>query len=119
MTAADLLSPDPLLHLLRRATYGPTPAAVAEIRELGPAAWLEAQLNPAAITDTVADGLVARFPWCAATIPAVRAAVTAKSLKPYDWTPVWQVGFATLARAVWSKRQLLEVMTEFWSNHFT
>jgi len=118
MTAADLLSPDPLLHLLRRATYGPTPAAVAEIRELGPAAWLEAQLNPAAITDTVADGLVARFPWCAATIPAVRAAVTAKSLKPHDWTPVWQVGFATLARAVWSKRQLLEVMTEFWSNHF-
>jgi uncharacterized protein (DUF1800 family) len=117
MTAAEFLPPDPLLHLLRRATYGPTPAAVAEIRDLGPAAWLEAQLNPASITDTVADGLVARFPWCTATIPAIRSAVTAKTLKMYDWTPVWQVGFATLARAVWSKRQLLEVMTEFWSNH--
>jgi uncharacterized protein (DUF1800 family) len=117
VTAADLLPADALLHLLRRATYGPTPAAVAEIRALGASAWLDAQLKPASITDTVADGLVARFPWCAATIPAVHAAVTAKTLKQYDWTPVWQVSFATLARAVWSKRQLLEVMTEFWSNH--
>jgi len=118
MTAAELLPPDPLLHLLRRATYGPTPAAIAEIRRLGPAAWLDTQLNPASIGDTVADGLLARFPWCAATIPAIRAAVAAKTLKLYDWTPVWQVSFATFARAVWSKRQLLEVMTEFWSNHF-
>ena len=118
MMAAELLSPDPLLHLLRRATYGPTPAAVAEIRRLGAAAWLDTQLDPASIGDTVADGLVARFPWCTATIPAIRAAVTSKALKQYDWTPVWQVGFATVARAVWSKRQLLEVMTEFWSNHF-
>jgi uncharacterized protein (DUF1800 family) len=117
VTAADFLPADPLLHLLRRATYGPTPAAVAEIRQLGAAAWLDAQLKPATIADPVADGLAARFPWCAATTPAIRAAVTAKTLKPYDWTPVWQVGFATLARAIWSKRQLLEVMTEFWSNH--
>ncbi|WP_030436811.1 DUF1800 domain-containing protein [Actinoplanes subtropicus] len=118
MTAADLLSPDPLLHLLRRATYGPRPAAVAEIRRLGAAAWLDAQLDPASIDDPVADDLVARFPWCTATIPAIRAAAAAKTLKVYDWTPVWQVSFATFARAVWSKRQLLEVMTEFWSNHF-
>jgi uncharacterized protein (DUF1800 family) len=116
VTAADLLPTDALLHLLRRATYGPNPAAVAEIREIGAAAWLDAQLNPASIADTVADGLVARFPWCAATIPAIHAAVSAKKLKQYDWTPVWQVSFATLARATWSKRQLLEVMAEFWSN---
>jgi len=118
MTAAELLSPDPLLHLLRRATYGPTPAAVTEIRNLGATAWLDAQLNPASIADPVADGLVARFPWATATIPAIRAAVTSKTLKMYDWTPVWQVSFATMARAIWSRRQLLEVMSEFWSNHF-
>jgi uncharacterized protein (DUF1800 family) len=117
VTAADLLPPDPLLHLLRRATYGPTPASIAEIRKLGAASWLDAQLKPASIADPVADGLVARFPWCAATIPAIHAAVAAKALKQYDWTPMWQVSFATLARAVWSRRQLLEVMTEFWSNH--
>jgi uncharacterized protein (DUF1800 family) len=113
----DFLPADPLLHLLRRATYGPAPAAVTEIRQLGAAKWLDAQLNPASIADPVADGLVKRFPFCAATIPAIRAAVTAKTLKQYDWSPMWQVSFATLARAVWSRRQLLEVMTEFWSNH--
>jgi uncharacterized protein (DUF1800 family) len=118
VTAADLLSPDPLLHLLRRATYGPNPASIAEIRRLGPAAWLDEQLKPASITDTVADGVLARFPWRAATIPGIRAGVGAGALKQYDWTPMWQVGFATLARAIWSRRQLLEVMTEFWSNHF-
>jgi uncharacterized protein (DUF1800 family) len=113
----DFLPADAQLHLLRRATYGPTPAAVAEIRAAGAAAWLDTQLKPASIPDPVADGLVARFPWCAATIPAVHAAVTARTLKQYDWMPMWQVSFATLARAVWSRRQLLEVMTEFWSNH--
>jgi uncharacterized protein (DUF1800 family) len=113
----DFLPADAQLHLLRRATYGPTPAAVAEIRAAGAAAWLDAQLKPASIADTAADGLVARFPWCAATIPAIHAGVTAKTLKQYDWTPMWQLSFATLARAVWSRRQLLEVMTEFWSNH--
>jgi uncharacterized protein (DUF1800 family) len=118
VTAADLLPPDPLLHLLRRATYGPTPAAITEIRKLGPTAWLDAQLKPDSIADPVADALVARFPWCRSAIPAIHAAVTAKKLKQFDWTPVWQVAFATLARAIWSKRQLLEVMTEFWSNHF-
>ena len=117
VTAADLLPPDALLHLLRRATYGPTPAALAEARRLGASAWLEAQLKPASITDTVADGLVARFPYCGTSIPGIHAAVTAKKLKMYDWQPMWQVGFSTLARAIWSKRQLLEVMTEFWSNH--
>lgn len=30
---------------------------------------------------------------------------------------MFDVGAATLARAAWSKRQLLEVMVDFWSNH--
>ena len=118
MTAADLLPADPLLHLLRRATYGPTPSAIEEISRLGATAWLDSQLNAASITDAVADELIARFPYCTASIPAIHAAVAAKALKQYDWTPVWQVSFSTVARAIWSRRQLLEVMTEFWSNHF-
>ena len=28
-----------------------------------------------------------------------------------------QLGQAAVARAAWSKRQLLEVMMEFWNNH--
>ncbi|MFI5494729.1 DUF1800 domain-containing protein [Actinoplanes sp. NPDC051859] len=118
MTAsADFLPDDPLLHLLRRATYGPTQASVAEIRRLGAKAWLEQQLKPATIDDRVADGLVARFPLSGLTIDQVRAKAKAKAIPMYGWEPMYDVCGATLARAVWSERQLFEVMVDFWSNH--
>ena len=44
---------DPVLHLLRRATYGPTPELAAEVRRTGTTAWLDAQLHPlTAVPDT-------------------------------------------------------------------
>ena len=48
------------LHLARRATWGATPALVAEIAARGATAWLDAQLNPlSAVPDTAMDQLVA------------------------------------------------------------
>ncbi len=114
---ADLVSGDPLLHLLRRATWGPTTASVAEIRALGATAWLEKQLNPAAIADTECDGLVARLPLTALTIDGVRAKVNNGSLKEYTWDVMTQLGVAAVGRAIWSRRQLYEVMVDVWSNH--
>jgi hypothetical protein len=113
----DFLANDPLLHLLRRASYGPGPASIAEIRSLGATAWLDSQLNPAQITDPVADDLVSRLPLTRLTITGVRAKVKAGELKMYGWDTMYQVGCAAVARAAWSKRQLLEVMVDFWSNH--
>jgi uncharacterized protein (DUF1800 family) len=112
-----LLPADPLLHLLRRATFGPSPSSIAEIRRLGATAWLDRQLNPSAITDTAADGVLARLPLARLSITEIRSRVTAGTLKQYSWDPMWQLGFAAIARALWSERQLLEVMTDFWSNH--
>ncbi|WP_250002038.1 DUF1800 domain-containing protein [Actinoplanes sp. M2I2] len=117
MTASDLLPTDPLLHLLRRATFGPSPASVAEIRRLGASAWLERQLKPASIADPVGDELMSRFPHARTTISGVRQKIAAGQLKKYDWKPMWQVSHAAVARAVWSERQLFEVMVDFWSNH--
>jgi hypothetical protein len=114
---AEFLPADPLLHLLRRATYGPTPASIAEIRRLGAKAWLDRQLNPGSIADPVADGLVARLPMSGLSIDGVRARVRAKGIKEYSWDPMFELGYAAIARAVWSERQLLEVMVDFWSNH--
>jgi uncharacterized protein (DUF1800 family) len=111
------LPADPLLHLLRRATFGPSPASIAEIRRLGAAAWLDRQLDPPAITDTVADGVLARLPLARLSIAEIRSRVTTGTLKQYSWDPMWQLGFAAITRAIWSERQLLEVMTDFWSNH--
>ncbi len=117
MSDADHLPADPLLHLLRRATFGPTPASVAEIRKLGATAWLERQLKPAAIPDKVADTLTARLPLSRLNTAEVRSLVAAGKLKRYSWDPMWQLGQAAVARAIWSERQLFEVMVDFWSNH--
>ncbi len=117
LNPADLVSPDPLLHLLRRATYGPSPASIAEIRQLGATAWLDRQLNPAGIADASCDELCARLPLTAYSIDGIRALVRYGKLREYSWDPMFQVGMTAVARATFSERQLFEVMVDFWSNH--
>jgi uncharacterized protein (DUF1800 family) len=114
---AQFVAADPLLHLLRRATWGPTPASSAEIRRLGATAWLDRQLAPAQIADPTCDGLLARLPLAHLTITEARARMRAGAVKEFGWDIGLQVGFAAIARAIWSERQLLEVMVDFWSNH--
>src|SRR5690348_8729121 len=65
---ADLLPGDQTAHLLRRATFGATPATLAEAAELGVEGWLDRQLNPARIGDAVCDGMLARLPLANADI---------------------------------------------------
>jgi uncharacterized protein (DUF1800 family) len=109
----NLLGTDPVWHLLRRATFGPTPALVAEVRAIGAAAWLNQQLNPAAIDDSACDAYLTRYPSLPMTTMQLRA-----GYPKYSGGPMMELGRATLARALFSKRQLFEVMVEFWSNHF-
>lgn len=104
---------DPQLHLLRRATYGPTPQALAEIRAMGTARWLDRQLRPSLIDDRACDAVVARFPGLGWSIPQVRGSFGAGQ----RWTMMNRLTSATITRAAWSRRQLLEVMVDFWSNH--
>lgn len=112
---APIGTSDLAVHLARRASWGATPELVAEIRRVGRSAWLDAQLNPlTTVPDTATDSLVA-------------------SLYPRLSMAIWQVHDtywpdqtgdlgndviqAYMARAIWSKRQLLEVMVDFWTNH--
>jgi uncharacterized protein (DUF1800 family) len=111
-SGAGYLVGHPILHLLRRATYGTTPALVAEVRAIGTDAWLNQQLAPALIDDSVCDGYVARYPNLTKSIAQVRADFPNSS-----WDVMFDLGRATLVRAAWSKRQLFEVMVDFWSNH--
>jgi uncharacterized protein (DUF1800 family) len=103
---------DPVLHLLRRTTFGPTPALVDEARAAGIDAWLAAQLSPAGIDDPQADAVVSRLPLALLEPDAVRAAIPRGELFAAE-----EYARATLARQIWSRRQLLEVMTDFWANH--
>lgn len=105
------LSRDPVAHLLRRATFGPTPRAVEQVRGQGINGWLERQLDPGSIDDPIAEAAVAQLPTVGMTTAQLRAAIPAD-----DWRAMYELGRATLARQFWSERQLYEVMVDFWSN---
>ncbi|MFI5493701.1 DUF1800 domain-containing protein [Actinoplanes sp. NPDC051859] len=110
--ATGLVSADPIAHLIRRATFGPTPATLAEATKLGVQGWLDRQLNPAKIADGELDALLTRLPLANASIATVRA-----KLKVHSYDAFGQLGRAAVARAIWSNRQLFETTAMFWANH--
>ncbi len=111
-TVRTPLSRDPELHLLRRATFGITPLDAVAVRQMGVDAWLERQFEPDQIPDPAGDRISALYPTVAMTTAQIRATV-----KDGDYLPMFQLGQATLARQIWSSRQLYEVMVDFWANH--
>ncbi|MBA2553576.1 MAG: DUF1800 domain-containing protein [Geodermatophilaceae bacterium] len=107
----SILSDDQDLHLLRRATFGPTPTLLADIRQRGAATWLDEQLQPAQIDDAAMDSLLRRYTLISAPLSQLLSLTEPRLAST-------QLVAATFARQVWSKRQLFEVMVDFWSNHF-
>lgn len=98
--------------LLRRASYGPTAAMRGLIASAGPAAWLEQQLNPARIADPGGATVTRLFPRLRMTSAQVRA-----QFEDDQWKVMYDLVAAHIGRAIWSERQLFEVMVDFWSNH--
>ncbi len=101
-------------HVARRLTYGPTPAVRQEVTKAGIGLWLAAQLAPERIPDpigTKVDALFPRLGWTIAEAHAMRS----QDPKYYEF--LYEVPLRHLGRALWSSRQLSELMVEFWSNH--
>lgn len=97
-------------RLLNRLAYGARPGDVARVAELGREAFIEQQLNPESLDDRQAHWLTRRIEALQLKTPDIfelPAEAAAESLIR-----------ATVLRAVYSQRQLLEVMVEFWSDHF-
>lgn len=116
---------------LNRLAYGPRPGALdfdtwatlggTEATRLE--AFVEQQLAPEAIDDSA----------CEARVTALGLTTLSKTLAQL-WTdhhlggngnyslyiqPATETRAATLVRAVYSQRQLAQVLTEFWHNHFS
>lgn len=108
-------SAEAALHLARRASWGATPELVAEIRTMGATAWVDAQLDPAlSVADGEVDALVAaQWPRLPMATWEVRDASWPSSTGDLG-TDLVQ---SSVARALWSRRQLLEVLVDFWTNH--
>lgn len=120
-------------HALSRLGFGPAPAALAWVTEVGPARWIEAQLHPEQIADppALAEGLAAR-PTLALDPPALFReygpppappggkpdAAVVKAQRERARRILLEAREARLMRAVTSPRQLEEVMVDLWLDHF-
>lgn len=105
-----------ILHLLNRITFGPRPGQVAQVARMGYDAFLEQQLYPALIDDSAMERRLAGFKTLSMTNAQLRAAYRDGS-EPSPWWVTQELQRAALLRAVYSGRQLQQVMTDFWSNH--
>ncbi|MGH7552511.1 MAG: DUF1800 family protein, partial [Longimicrobiales bacterium] len=136
-----------VVHLLSRTTYGVRAEDIAEVVAMGRDAWLEQQLRPERIADQAASERLAAFPTVSlpmgtlmrdyarppqalrakldsarAGTARARAQLTPEMRRELQMkSPARLLGDlvgARLTRAVYSERQLEEVMTDFWFNHF-
>jgi uncharacterized protein (DUF1800 family) len=107
--AASYLSPE--LRLARRVSFGLNTAEAARAKAMGYAQYLEYQLAPEAIDDSIVDAFVAtNFPLLSADLNTLFAANAT--------TVQNQLTYATIYSSAYSERQLFERLVEFWSDHF-
>ena len=131
----ELTEAQKLLHFLNRTSFGATREDLDKIRRIGIRAYLDEQLHPETIPDADIEQkltglktirlssreLIELYP--TAQQAKQRAAAGPEMGRPQE--PMQQARFvvlelqqARLLRAVYSRRQLYEVMVDFWSNHF-
>uniref|UniRef100_UPI0021497742 DUF1800 domain-containing protein n=1 Tax=Tahibacter caeni TaxID=1453545 RepID=UPI0021497742 len=116
-TNASLPLPDAAVHLLNRTSFGVDEAALARLRTIGAAAYLDEQLHPGGLDDGPLDAVLARLSTLTLSdAELVRQYATAEPGQRQ--VPLQELRAATVLRQRYSRRQLFEVMVEFWSNHF-
>ncbi len=128
------ISPDiKVLHLINRLSFGPRPGDVARVESIGAERYIQEQLSPETISEpqSLTDQIDAlktlrQSPaelFTEYTPPRGpqgqkpdREAITAARRRSF--IILQQAVQARLLRATESPRQLQEVMTDFWYNHF-
>ena len=120
--------PSAAVIALNRLAYGPRPGDVAAFNALPGAddaarleTWVDQQLDPSSINDSVCDGKLAAAGFTTLNKSLAQLWQDHVASSP-PWSvriqPYYEVERATLLRAQWSNRQLLEVLADFWHNHF-
>ncbi len=128
---ARLADDQRVLHVLNRITFGLRPQDFARIKEMTLDRFIEEQLHPEVIDDSELEKSLAVLPtqrMASAELyqfyPPVQVAdqrASDKNAPPIFGRPQQIVGELVqqkLVRAVSSNRQLQEVLTDFWFNHF-
>jgi len=140
----ELASDQQVIQALNRLTFGPRPGEAQKVRAMGLDKWIDLQLHPEKIDDTPFERFADRYDILKQDqndllkqyadaqrerrmVKRDKADSTAMSRE--DRMAIQQIGLARrqfmgqlqserVARAVASNRQLEEVMTDFWLNHF-
>ena len=141
--AQALTAHDSALHALNRLAYGPRAGEADRVAAIGVMRWIDRQLDPANVDDaalrererrvevlTYDRKALARI-YAAALRERrerMRSAPGAADIMSVRVEPGPQVRLGrrlardvsdlVVVRAVFSERQLVEVMTDFWANHF-
>ena len=98
--------------VLNRLTYGPTPDELERIASIGPDAYIAEQVAPWTLTET-ADTADAGIPAISARLPAADEFVIHNYHATLTDFRAWHA-----LRAVNARRQLLEILLQFFENHF-
>jgi uncharacterized protein (DUF1800 family) len=130
------------VHVLNRLAYGPSPSSLAEVEQLGVEAWVQGQLHPDSVDDSAVEAKLANFRSLKMSTadrlqayqpeaklakeqgldpadPETRAKLLeALSLGALPRQMGLELVAAKLIRATESRRQLQEVLLDFWFNHF-
>ncbi len=101
-------------HAISRLTFGITPALHSHLRQIGAEAFIAEQLAPDRIND---DGMTAHLEPYAHILEADLAQLVEQFAERPQQAAVALIGNWVL-RALYSERQLLEKVTQFFSNHF-
>lgn len=101
---------DSTRRALNRMTYAPRAQELARANEIGLEAWVEEQLAPETIDDLACE-LRTRGLDTLWMDPDLILNVRQDAVKQ-------ELQQAMLVRAVYSRRQLQEIMVEFWTDHF-
>lgn len=111
------LLPAAARHLVGRFSYGLTPELAADVRAAGGARrWFEQQLKPQRVTDRRADEL--RAWWPSLSRDCTELWHRQRDDVEGGWEVMEQYQSWLLLRRMRSRRQVLEVVTELWENHF-
>jgi len=145
LAPTNLAADRKILHVLNRFAYGPRPGDVERVRAMGMQAWIERQLYPERIGDEALEGRLAAYSTIRMTTdelfreyprpdPAAVARRQEEMLRgegtrdgmardrapgePRRLVIAAELAAARMERAVWSERQLQEILVDFWFNHF-
>jgi uncharacterized protein (DUF1800 family) len=117
-----------ILHVLNRLTFGPAPGDIDRVRKTGLQKWMEQQLHPERVPENPvlesklrpleslrmdSAEMVRNYP----PRQMIRTVTQGRRLAPQQVVAL-DLGQAKILRAIYSNRQLTEVLADFWYNHF-